>query len=107
MDWGYGSMIYCNLLGWRAPRPEDMKAASEPVGRGNNEAILDLANRAGIVIAAWGNHGSHLHRSAQICGLLAEDGVLIYCLGTTSTGEPRHPLYVKRATWPVIYKPPA
>ena len=45
--WGYGALVVTNLFGWRATDPEEMKAARDPVGRGNDAAILRAAREAG------------------------------------------------------------
>jgi len=38
--WGYGALIVTNVFGWRATDPTDMKAAKDPVGPGNDAAIV-------------------------------------------------------------------
>src|ERR1043165_818680 len=55
--WGYGSLIVTNIFGWRATDPRAMKAVKDPVGRGNDRAILRAAREADIVGCARGNHG--------------------------------------------------
>src|SRR6059058_2607536 len=92
--WGYGALIVTNLFGWRATDPQDMKAAREPVGRGNDRAILRAAREAGIVVCAWGNHGAHLGRSVAVQTMLAKAGVRTHVLRMNSGGEPAHPLYL-------------
>jgi len=92
--WGYGALIVTNLFGWRATDPQDMKAAREPVGRGNDRAILRAAREAAIVVCAWGNHGAHLGRSATVRAMLAKAGVRTNVLRMNSGGEPAHPLYL-------------
>src|SRR3954464_9777077 len=44
--WGYGALILPNLFGWRATDPGEMKVAREPIGRGNDRAILAAAREA-------------------------------------------------------------
>ena len=92
--WGYGALIVTNLFGWRATDPQDMKAAREPVGRGNDRAILKAAREARIVICAWGNHGAHLGRSSAVRAMLAKAGVRTNVLRMNAGGEPAHPLYL-------------
>ena len=99
--WGYGSLIVTNVFGWRATDPADMKAAREPVGRGNDAAILRAAREADLVVCAWGNHGAYLGRSAKVLELLS--GVPLHALKINGIGEPAHPLYLagtlKPARW--------
>ena len=90
--WGYGSLIVTNIFGWRATDPKAMRAVRDPVGRGNDRAILRAAREADIVVCAWGNHGTHRARSEEIRKLLK--GVDLHALRVTGIGEPCHPLYL-------------
>ena len=92
--WGYGSLVVTNLFGWRATDPRDMKAALDPVGPGNNRAIVRAAKEAAIVVCAWGNHGAHLDRSMKVLSLLQARGVALHALRVNGAGEPAHPLYL-------------
>src|ERR1044071_5753602 len=60
--WGYGSLIVTHIFGWRATDRFARKPVRDPVGRGNDRAILQAAREADIVVCAWGNHGAHLGR---------------------------------------------
>src|SRR5207302_11310234 len=82
-----------NLLARRATDPGDMKAARDPVGRGNDAAILRAAREAAIVVCAWGNHGAHLGRSQKVLRLLHD--VPLHVLKLNGGGEPAHPLYLR------------
>jgi len=93
--WGYGALIVTNLFAWRATDPKDMKRAGEPVGRSNNQAILRSAREAGVVVCAWGNHGSHLDRAATVVAQLRGAGVPLHALKVTARGQPAHPLYLQ------------
>ena len=93
--WGYGSLIITNIFGWRATDPDDMKAVRDPVGKGNDAAILRAAKESAIVVCAWGNHGLHKDRSAHVLNLLRENGVKLNYLKLNACGEPAHPLYLK------------
>jgi hypothetical protein len=92
--WGYGSLIVTNLFGWRATDPFAMKAVRDPVGRGNDRAILRAAREADIVVCAWGNHGAHLGRSDKVKALLESAGIRRHVLRVNAGGEPAHPLYL-------------
>ncbi len=89
--WGYGALCMTNLFAWRATDPKDMKAAQEPVGSDNDATLQRCAKDAGIVIAAWGAHGSHLGRAKQVIAILPK----LHCLKQTKDGSPGHPLYIK------------
>lgn len=92
--WGYGALIVTNLFGWRATDPDDMKAAKDPVGAGNDGAILAAAREAQIVVCAWGNHGAHHGRSAKVLSQLRAAGLCLHMLRMNGSGEPAHPLYL-------------
>ena len=99
--WGFGAVEIVNLFACRATRPADLRAARNPIGCENDEAIRRAADRSDCFVAAWGNHGSYLGRALQVCELLA--GVETLCLGLNTTGHHRHPLYVPQRTRPVPF----
>jgi hypothetical protein len=99
--WGYGALVVTNLFGWRATEPDDMKAAKDPVGAGNDRAILAAAREAAIVVCAWGNHGAHLGRSSKVKALLTKTN--LYMLRMNGSGEPAHPLYLPAAMRPTRF----
>ncbi len=105
--WGYGALIVTNIFGWRATDPEAMKAARDPVGRGNDRAILRAARESAIVVCAWGNHGAHLDRSAQVKKLLKAAKIQPRVLRMNAGGEPAHPLYLPAGLRPVMKVPMA
>lgn len=88
-SWGYGGVCMANLFAFRATEPTEMKSSDDPVGVENNRWLERLANDAALVVAAWGNDGSFLNRSADIRLLLPE----LHCLKMNKSGEPAHPLY--------------
>jgi hypothetical protein len=97
---GYGGMTMLNLFGFRATDPAVMKAATEPVGRGNDAAILSACRQAQLIVCCWGNHGAHLDRSRRVLSLLRKHHLSLHCLGQNRTGEPLHPLYVPYTSQP-------
>ena len=92
--WGFGSIFITNIFAWRATDPENMKAVRDPVGRGNDAAIVHAARRAALVVCAWGNHGGFLGRSAEITGKLRAHNIPLHALRVNAGGEPAHPLYL-------------
>ena len=91
---GFGGVVVVNLFAYRATDPKAMKAATDPVGPWNDRAIVDAAQRAGMVICAWGNHGSHRGRAQGVGELLRAHGVALHALKVTGSGQPGHPLYL-------------
>jgi hypothetical protein len=102
-DWGYGGMMMLNIFAFRATDPEEMKAAFDPVGVGNDDALLDSSSKWGKIICCWGAHGGHLGRSERVQRRLVKYQIEAYHLGLTQKGEPRHPLYLRADTKPVLW----
>lgn len=100
-NWNYDAMCMTNLFAFRATDPAVMKSAREPIGIENDEWLLKIAQNAGIIIAAWGNHGSFLERDAQVKNLIKRS---FYCLGISKAGFPLHPLYQPASAQPVPFK---
>ena len=101
-DWGYGGIVMTNLFAIRTKDPKIMMAHNSPTGRYNDEYLSKLSVYAGLVLAAWGNHGTHLSRDWEVRKLI-EQTTQMYCLGLTKIGQPRHPLYIKADTNPVRF----
>jgi hypothetical protein len=109
-DWGYGSLEVVNLFAYRAQHPKILQQIPDPIGPENDrylqEAVercdrgSDLAKPARVIVA-WGNWGRLKGRNEEV--LRAMRSRTIYCLGITSKGQPRHPLYVRSNTNPVYY----
>lgn len=102
--WGFGALIVTNLFGWRATDPDDMKAARDPVGRGNDRAIVESARNAALVVCAWGNHGAHLGRAELVLRLLRREKVALHALRVNDGGHPAHPLYLPGALQPARWE---
>jgi hypothetical protein len=102
--WGFGSIYVTNIFAWRATDPAEMKAAQDPVGRGNNAAIVRAAKASAIVVCAWGNHGAFLGRSIEVLKKLKANGTALYALRVNAGGEPAHPLYLPGKLSPVAWR---
>ena len=100
-QWGYGALIVTNIFGFRATDPRRMKAEPDPVGRGNDAAILRAARESAIVVCAWGNHGAHAGRAGQVLQLLS--AFKLFALRTSKQGQPAHPLYLPARLKPVPF----
>ena len=81
-----------------------MLAAADPVGAGNDAAILRAARTAQLVVCAWGNHGTHLNRSVHVHHRLQAAGIALHVLRLNANGEPAHPLYLPAALSPVRWR---
>jgi hypothetical protein len=92
---GFGAFRVTNIFAFRATDPRVMRAMADPIGPGNDAAIADSAQGwADRIICAWGTHGAHLGRGAQVERLLRATGRPLFTLGLSQGGHPKHPLYI-------------
>lgn len=96
-SWGYAGLCMTNLFAFRATDPEDMKRAADPVGPQNDLVLKERAGRAGVVVAAWGVHGTYKNRAWAVRMALPQ----LHCLRLTKDGHPGHPLYLPKTLVPV------
>ncbi len=94
---GCDRMVVVNLYGYRATDPKDMRRAEaqgvDIIGPENDGHIRWEAGRADYTVAAWGANADP-ERAREVLGWLRHP----LHLGLTKSGQPRHPLYVKRDT---------
>ena len=93
-----------NIFAWRDTDPFQMRKAKDPIGPGNDAAILAGVARADQVIAAWGTHGAHMNRGPQMTTLLQGTGKPLYTLGLSKHGHPKHPLYISYSQQPMLWQ---
>jgi len=89
-----GGVVVVNLFGLRSTDPRALRHHPDPVGPLNDVFIRQATAGASMVVAAWGAAGVEHGRGARVTETLLARGVELQCLGTTSTGQPRHPLYL-------------
>lgn len=97
---GFGAFRVINIFAWRDTDPRNLRAAAEPIGEANDAAISESLLWADRIVAAWGAHGEHLGRGAQVEQLLRQAGKPVHHLGLTKHGHPKHPLYIAYAQPP-------
>lgn len=92
---GAGGLIVVNLFALRSTDPRALRDHSDPVGPLNDAFIRQATDQATTVVAAWGAAGvEHNGRGNRVAEALRARRIALQCLGTTSTGQPRHPLYL-------------
>jgi hypothetical protein len=101
--WGFGGIDVVNLYAWRSTDPAALRRSADPVGAGNDAAIACALRQAALAVAAWGSHPLAGERATAIRALAARLRMPLYCLGTTTAGHPRHPLYVRGSTRPASW----
>jgi hypothetical protein len=102
--WGFGAVIITNIFGWRSTDPAQLRVVKNPVGRGNDRAIVKAAREAKLVVCAWGNHGKHLGRANDVVEILRGQKIALSTLRLNGAGEPAHPLYLPGSLKPTRWK---
>lgn len=93
---GYGAYHKANCMSYRATRPADLlRPGVEASSTHNVTAVIGMAERAALVVAAWGKPPKRVmfHINVMAAALRAS-GVDLWCLGTNADGSPRHPLFL-------------
>ncbi|MBX2862972.1 MAG: DUF1643 domain-containing protein [Leptolyngbyaceae cyanobacterium MAG.088] len=98
--WGYNQLNVVNLFAYRTPHPSVLKTVTDPIGPENNRYLLEAITSAEKAILAWGNWGTTLNRAQTVLELLSRHRQKLYCLARNHSGQPSHPLYIKRNIMP-------
>jgi hypothetical protein len=93
---GYGRFHMANLFALCTKSPSIMRASPDPIGDDNDQYLIKLANKASVIVCAWGDHGRHQDRDIAVIKLLNDYPLL--CLHINQSGTPKHPLYIKADT---------
>lgn len=105
-DWGYTGLKVVNLFGLVSSDPKKLATETDPIGPENDYVILSRVPHAGIIIAAWGAFKEAKTRSIQVLNAVQSvSRSPIYCLGMSKDGSPKHPLYIRADTKPVLFYP--
>lgn len=91
---GAGGLVVVNLFAVCSTNPGVLRDHPDPVGPLNDVFVRRATADASTVVAAWGAAGVEHGRGAQVSDTLRGRGIALHCLGKTSTGQPRHPLYL-------------
>lgn len=107
--WGAGGAIVVNLYALISTDPAGLRSHPDPVGPGNDEAILSWTQRPLLAaVAAWGAHVAAAPggaaRAARVTEMVCWSGHRLRCLAVTAGGHPGHPLRLPRdaplTPWP-------
>jgi hypothetical protein len=91
-SWGYGGFYMLNLFAFRATNPSELTKVNDPIGMDNQNVILETITKVDKVICAWGNEGILLNQNKKILSIIENP----YCIKINSSGEPSHPLFLKK-----------
>jgi len=95
-SWNYGGVFVVNLYAFRSTDPKGLKTTSDPIGPENRKHIQELVGSVDRVIYAWGNK----EKEPQ---WLRELITTPYCIALSTKGIPKHPLYLKGDSQPILY----
>lgn len=101
---GFGGLVVTNLFAYRSTDPKNLSHAVNPIGSDNDEILIRIAKKAGMVICAWGNSGKLFVRGIYVKRLLQREGIKLYALKISNEGYPCHPLYLSYDLKPQEYK---
>ncbi len=97
-SWGRSGVVMLNIFALRSTDPKVLFAVSDPVGLDNDHALTVVSAVCQPVVACWGVHGSHLARGYYVKQLLRQTCPAVFHLGLTKSGQPKHPLYLRKTT---------
>ena len=98
--WGYNGLLMTNIFAYRSTDPKGLLTIEDPVGPGNDEALLRCFSEVDLAIAAWGVHGTLAKRNEKVRELLTP----LYYLRLTKEGHPGHPLYLPKTLTPIAWR---
>ena len=104
-DWGYHQLVVLNVFGRISPSPRDLRRCDDSVGLDTDPVLNSWfqswsRSPACDLWLGWGEAGSLYRRDDQVVTMLATalalrfQGAPPLVIGTTRSGQPRHPLYV-------------
>jgi hypothetical protein len=103
---GYGGLIMANLFAYQTPDPRVLREIPDPVGPENDEWLKKSADRATMIIAAWGAKGTCMDRGDRVRTLLEKSEKPLYHLGLTMhKNQPHHPLFLRKDAKPILWQP--
>jgi len=105
-EWGCSDLWLGNLFAYRSTDWKACQRDPDPVGPENDAHLVEMAQKAEILLCAWGAHARAIHpmRARHVAKLLhAATDKPLFALDINKDGSPRHPLYVPLATEPVLF----
>lgn len=105
-SWDYGGIVVCNLFAYRTTTPYVLASVEDPIGPLNRNYLAN--NIAHLTVVAWGANPAAIRwwngHPYDITKSLKRKQLM--CLGITSSGQPRHPLYLPASCTPTPWEQP-
>ena len=104
-NWGYHQLVVLNLFGRISASPMALRRCADPVGQHSDRVLTRWfgtwsRSPSCDLWLGWGESGCLYRRDQQVLMMLATalalrlQGAPPLVIGTTRSGQPRHPLYV-------------
>jgi len=91
---GYGAIEVYNLFTQRTSDPSEVDYENINEEDQRNQFNEMMFTQAKSIVVAWGNVAKKNMQKSEMARALSGNTNLL-CLGTTKSGQPRHPLYVR------------
>lgn len=92
---GFSGIVVRNLFALRATDPRELLGAADPIGP-DNTYYLRRCEGDPMTVAAWGANKAVQHAWPSLRTVKCASSLM--CLGTTGSGAPCHPLYLRTDT---------
>lgn len=104
-DWGYSGMFVVNIFPYRTPYPKNLiKTKMKPGEIWQNTAyIQEYSTKVERVVCAWGNYPILKKLNPDLSWLHQFEK--IYTLKVGANNTPTHPLYMRKETKLIRWKP--
>ena len=103
--WGWSGLKIVNLYALCTTRPAELWKHASPVGTDNDEVLRQEMQTRRFVVLAWGNLPRQARkRSGFVLDLASFYGNILWCLGRTRNGNPRHPSRSANMTEPTLFQ---
>ena len=105
--WGFGTLLVGNTFAYRATAQERLMEVADPVGPDNDAHLLSMADRAAMIVFAYGQPRKALrYRGIEVARLLSRQGTRpLHFLRLAKNGTPCHPLYLPGSLKPTQWTP--
>lgn len=105
--WGFDAMDVVNLFALRATDPRALdEFPAHRIGPENDTWTVKKAAEANMIVCAWGANKHAPARAAYAVNNLLRPFMPLFCLGTTKSGMPWHPLYRPHNLKPKLWSMP-
>ncbi|WP_255477068.1 DUF1643 domain-containing protein [Synechococcus sp. A15-60] len=109
--WGHHQLVVLNLFARISPAPVALRRCADPVGENTDRVLIrwfqGWASHPGWDLwLGWGAAGGLHQRDQQVVQMLKQSlrhrraGTAPLAMGTTRSGQPRHPLYLSSGSSP-------